>query len=98
MDRFRIVEGGVYLYTADAPKGCKGHRYRVLRFIVAAPSYQQQVLVEALSGPHAGLWFSTTPWNFSTRYALAPVEQPVAPPAVPVPEKVAGYTTQGSGA
>jgi len=64
----RIVEGATYLYVADSPPCCKGHRYRVAKFILAVPAYQEQVLVEALSGPDAGLWFACSPWNFSTRY------------------------------
>lgn len=70
---FRIPEGSEWVYTAPAPAGCSGHRYRVLGFVVHVPTYQQQVLVEALTGPDRGLRFTCTPHNFSTRY------QPVGP-------------------
>lgn len=67
-----IQEGAVYTYTADYPVGCKGHRYRVLRVnVLSVPSYTTTVLVEAIDGPDAGLWFVCSPWNFSIRYRRA---------------------------
>lgn len=65
----KIIEGKVYEYIKESPKGCKGCLYRVLKFILDVPSYQQKVLVEALTGPDRGLWFTCTPANFSLRYA-----------------------------
>lgn len=84
-----ITEGTEYLYLADRPAGCKGRRYRVVKLVLAVPSYQQQVCVECLEGPDAGLWFVCSPHNFSTRH------RPV--PADPLPlEKQAGHISLGN--
>src|ERR1700677_16716 len=69
-----IVEGATYVYTADWPKGCQGKRYKVLFFVLDVPVYAEQVCVEALEGPDAGLRFTCSPQNFATRYEL--VEEP----------------------
>lgn len=71
-ERFRIVEGGEYIYCGHHPINCRGHRYRALRFIIAVPAYQQLILVEALTGPDTGLMFACTPNNFSLNYVEAP--------------------------
>ena len=86
-----LVEGGLYEYRAAHPEGCAGCLYRLHRIVLDVPSYQHKVLVEALTGHDAGLWFVCSVANFCTRYV------PAAP--LPVePGKVAGYITQGSGA
>lgn len=100
--RFGILSRAVYLYTAEIPAGCKGHRYRVLAFIRQEPVKQQLVLVRCLSGPDRGLLFACTPSNFLQRYELLKVKQPEPAPVPPVmfdPKlKVAGKPSQGSGA
>lgn len=64
-----IIEGAVYIYTCGLPVGCHGHRYRVLRVgVMDVPNYQKKVLVEALTGPDAGLWFVCSEENFRVRY------------------------------
>lgn len=60
-----------YIYAAGIPKDCHGSRYRAHRRVVDVPTYQQKVLVEALDGPDAGLWFTCSVDNFSRRYKLA---------------------------
>lgn len=91
MEDFKIVEGGVYVYTALLPRGCKGHLYRVHRFCLAVPSYQEQVLVGALTGHDAGLWFVCSPANFATRYV--PAEALPEPEAALPAERAAGYVS-----
>ena len=78
----KIQEGSEYVYTGALPKGCAGHRYRVLKFVLDVPSYQQKVLVEALTGRDKGLWFVCSLQNFSLRYTPAP----------PAPEEVKDAT------
>ena len=66
-----IIEGALYLYASDRPAGCKGMRYRIVKAdVVALPSYQHQVLVEALEGPEKGVWIVCSLHNFTTRYDL----------------------------
>lgn len=77
------------------PKGCAGQLYRAVRFVKDVPSYQRKVLVEALTGPDAGDWFTVSEHNFKIRYKL-PEEDEAEPE--PLPEKVAGRNEQGSGA
>jgi hypothetical protein len=93
------VEGADYLYTADVPKGCKGHLYRIVHFVQDVPSYQEKLCMEALTGPDRGLRFIVSPWNFALRYEPAEHPVTVAPraPDPPLPEKVAGFVQQGSG-
>lgn len=93
-DGFRIREGAEYLYTVLLPRGCLGHRYRVLAFILDVPSLQQKVLVQALTGPDAGLLFSVSPANFATRYEPVPEPVAVAEPEAAVAEKVAGHASE----
>lgn len=64
-----IAPGVIYRYTCDLPRGCKDALYRVDRFVLDVPSYQQKVLVECLTVRDAGLWFTTTCANFAVRYA-----------------------------
>lgn len=66
--RYKIKEGAVYEYTCHQPSGRFGAKYRVDRFIQDVPSYQWKVLVECLTGPDAGIWFTVSPSNFSYRY------------------------------
>lgn len=63
-----IVEGGVYQYLSTIPRGCQGHSYRVLFFVLHVPSMQKHVCVEALTGPDKGLRFTCSEVNFSIRY------------------------------
>lgn len=71
----QIRVGVVYRYTAGIPVGCAGHRYRVLDFVQHVPSYQEHVLVEALTGPDRDKRFTWSPWNFSYRYEPIQEEQ-----------------------
>jgi hypothetical protein len=95
MNDFRITVGTEYLYTAPRPAGCQGHRYRVIQFVMLVPSYQEQVLVLALTGPDEGRHFVCTPANFSSRYRPVPVVQPE--PAPPMPDKIAGRVQRENG-
>lgn len=63
-----IVPGQLYRDLGDLPRGCKGGIYRVERFILDVPSYQQKVLVTCVEGQDAGLWFICTLANFAMRY------------------------------
>lgn len=65
-----IIAGRRYTYTAEIPRGCAGQEYRVHRFVLDVPSYQQKVLVEALTGNDAGLWFVCSLENFARRYKI----------------------------
>ncbi len=69
-ERCEIIEGGLYTYVRGIPECCHGERYRLHRRVLDVPSYQHKVLVEALTGPDKGLWFTCTLDNFSTRYEL----------------------------
>ena len=104
-DGFVIVKGGEYLYNSAIPPGCKGHRYRVLGFPREEPAGQVKVLVEALTGPHAGRAFTVTQNNFWTRYVYAPVISPEEAPVpvgaiveAPAHEKVLDLREKGGGA
>ena len=66
-----IEEGAEYIYQSSWPAGCQGSRYRVKKFVKAVPSYQEQVVVEALDGPDKGHWFACSPANFASRYLPA---------------------------
>ena len=68
------ITPGVYEYLSACPAGCKGRRYRLHRPIISVPSYQQQVLVEALDGPDAGGWYCMSLANFAIRYRLVETE------------------------
>lgn len=70
---FVITEGAEYLYQPDKPEGCQGHRYKVVKFVLDVPSYQEKVLVVAVTGVDAGLWFTVSPAHFASRYK--PVEE-----------------------
>lgn len=65
-----LIEGGLYEYIHDLPKGCAGHHYRLHRLVKDVPSYQEKVLVEALTGKDKGLWFVCSEANFAIRYKL----------------------------
>jgi len=66
----RIVLGKTYRYIRDLPKGCRDQLYKVHRFVLDVPSYQEKVLVEALGGKDKGLWFTCSPANFAKRYEM----------------------------
>lgn len=84
-----IVIGKTYRYTQGFPINCHGHLYVPLRMIKDVPTYQQKVLVEALTGPDKGELFVCSVNNFKIRYEEVPEE--------PIEEKVAGTETTGSG-
>lgn len=65
---FRIVEGRVYKYNGGIPPGCKGGLYRVVKFVIDVPSYQEKVVIRCVLGKDKGLWFVCTPDNFARRY------------------------------
>ena len=94
----RIIVGHIYRYVADWPAGCKGHKYRVCQFFPDVPSYQEKVLVEALTGPDKGLHFVVSLWNFATRYAADTSKLPSAEPAPSLEaasEKIVDLTSKG---
>ena len=62
------VVPGDYIYTGEWPRGCAGQRYRVHRRVLYVPVNQVHVLVEALTGSDAGLWFTCALDNFAHRY------------------------------
>jgi hypothetical protein len=75
-----IVVGAFYSYSGAIPPGCHGHRYRVLGFVLDVPVNVQKVLVEAQTGPDAGLLFVCSPINFSLRYIPEKPEEPCSTP------------------
>lgn len=83
IEQCRIAEGSLWTYTPAWPEGCQGKLYRVLRFVPDVPSYQRKVLIEAIDGPDAGLWFTASLANFALRYQPAPPDPP--PPEKPAP-------------
>ena len=76
---FTIHVGRVYIYLSGIPPRCAGHRYRVHRFVKDVPVYTEKVLVECLTGPDAGVWFTCSPANFALRYKLEDVSAVVQP-------------------
>jgi hypothetical protein len=69
VDDVIIRVGAAYTYTSPIPAGCIGRRYKVHKFCLSVPSYQIQVLVEAMDGKDKGLSFVCSPANFALRYA-----------------------------
>lgn len=69
-DLLAQIVPGIYAYTSILPHGCQGCRYRLHRTVLSVPSMQHMVLVEALEGPDAGLWFVCPSGNFAIRYRL----------------------------
>lgn len=63
-----IREGEVYVFRGPMAEKCIGHVYRALRFVTHVPVYQCHVLVECLSGPDLGLWFTCSLANFAGKY------------------------------
>lgn len=92
------IAPGVYIYQSGIPAGCKGHEYRLHRFVIDVPSKQRKVLVECLTGPDAGLWFVCSVSNFCRRYAPPAAKEP-EPVQVEqaFAEKVAGRTAEAWG-
>src|SRR5438132_10371895 len=70
-----IVLGRDYVYVCGFPIEAKGHLYRAHKFVLDVPSYQQKVLVEALTGDDKGLWFTCSIANFCVRYRRAELKQ-----------------------
>jgi hypothetical protein len=62
------VEEGIYEYVRGVPIECIGSHYRLICQVLDIPSYQHKLLVEAMDGPDAGLWFTCTVANFKMRY------------------------------
>lgn len=105
----RIVEGRVYRYLAPPAKGqpdCRGQLYKVKRFVKDVPSYQEKVVVEGLTGPDKGLWYTCSLMNFATRFEPTVEEiqtpQPASytdsiPTSAPVPGGMELSITEGSG-
>lgn len=62
---------GIYVYANGYPVECIGRRYRVHRMVLDVPTYQRKVLIEALDGSDAGLWFVCSVSNFFHRYQPA---------------------------
>ena len=72
---------GLYVYARGIPTECKGFTYRLHRAVKDVPSYQTNVLVEAIDGPDAGLWFTVSVNNFQRRYEPLNEPEAVAAPA-----------------
>lgn len=72
----RITPGKVYAFKGVAPKDCQGHFYRAVRMVKHVPVYQWHVLVECLTGPDKGEWYTCTEQNFGQKYRyLTPEEE-----------------------
>ncbi len=71
MELDQIVPGAEYTYINPVPAGAMGHRYKVHRIIWDVPTYQEKVLVEALTGRDKGTWFCCSLNNFCVRYQPA---------------------------
>jgi len=71
-----VKKVAIYEFVHEYPRGCKGGRYKVHRFVLAVPSYQANVLVECLLGKDRGLWFVCSLNNFSIRYQPVREEEP----------------------
>jgi hypothetical protein len=71
MTHDELKEGRDYVYDCPLPKGCAGHLYRLHRFVLDVPSYQEKCLVECLGGRDTGLWFVCSVANFMVRYRPA---------------------------
>lgn len=108
----KLVKGAEYVYTSSYPEACRGHTYRLVRFVVDLPSYQRKVLVEAVTGPDSDSWFTVAEGIFAMKFSLKPQQvvdasdqyQPddgsgseTLVDAVVEPERVAGAYTMGSG-
>lgn len=94
-----IVSGALYRYLLDMPAGCKGGIYRVERFVLDVPSYQEKILVHCVEGKDKGLWFTCAPWNFALRYERVETEETKSSPPVvvaPVVERVADFSSRGT--
>ena len=70
-----IREGEVYVFKGPMAEKCIGHVYRALRFVMHVPVYQRHVLVECLSGPDLGLWFTCSLANFAGKYREMTAEE-----------------------
>lgn len=80
MSSHNDIMPGDYIYICGIPADCVGHRYRVHRTVIdVCAAYQRKTLVEALSGPDLGEWFTVTPANFRVRF------RPVTPDDGPPP-------------
>jgi hypothetical protein len=79
LDESGVIEGADYTYLSGIPAGCAGHTYRLHRFVTDVPSKQRKVLVEALTGPDAGLWFTCAVANFCRRYERKEAPHEVTP-------------------
>lgn len=64
----RIIEGKTYRYIDQIPAGCKGQLYRVVKFACAIPVYRDEVVLEGISGPDKGNFFTCSPNYFSLRF------------------------------
>lgn len=79
-----LVEGATYRYTASQPAKATGHLYKLVKEVLDVPSYQRKCLVECLTGPDRGLWFTCSLSNFAGRYEI--VRDAVVHPGYPMQE------------
>lgn len=94
-----LIQGGEYVYTANYPEKCHGHRYRLSQFVTDVPSYQHKVLVQGLTGPDTGLYFTMAEGMFAAKFDHAKIEAPAPETVVDMPadKGVAGTYHKGSG-
>jgi len=59
---------GLYTYVRGLPVECHGFTYLMHRVVTDVPSYSSKILVEAIDGPDAGMWFVVSVDNFRRRY------------------------------
>lgn len=99
----KLIEGEEYVYTGTYPSNCAGQRYRLVRFVIDLPSYQQKVLVEGVTGPDRGKAFVLSEAVFANKFEIAPqVVESLGVRAMPPDHskpvgKVAGAYHKGSG-
>lgn len=67
---------GEYIYVGIKPEGCTGHTYRAHRIVLNIPTYQQQILMEGLTGQETGQWFTCTVQTLRT-YFTKKIEEKV---------------------
>lgn len=75
MSNIEITPGDYVCVKGVSPEFL-GHRYRAHRVVIDVPAYQRKVLVEGLTGPDRGEWYTCTPANFRVRFQPVPPEPP----------------------
>lgn len=71
MQEAEIEVPGDYIFIASKPEDCHGHLYRAHAMAKDIPSYQQKVIVEGITGPDAGDWWSCSLAIFLNKFVPA---------------------------